>query len=94
MHTVTSNSWNEDWSQRAACLEVDPELFFPVGSKGPALRQEAEAKAVCDRCPVRRQCLAYALDAGQLAGVWGGTNEDERGRARRRRSRAAAAGRT
>ncbi|PXY16635.1 WhiB family transcriptional regulator [Prauserella muralis] len=66
------------WVERAACREEDPELFFPVGTNGPALRQAAAAKAVCQRCPVEADCLAWALESGQDAGVWGGLDEDER----------------
>ena len=40
-----------DWRDRAACLDVDPELFFPIGNTGPALAQIEEAKAVCRTCP-------------------------------------------
>jgi WhiB family transcriptional regulator, redox-sensing transcriptional regulator len=66
------------WIHEAACREESPELFFPVGSSGPALRQTAEAKAVCRGCPVRSDCLAWALESGQDAGVWGGLSEVER----------------
>ena len=66
-----------DWRHRAICRDEDPELFFPVGTSGPALLQIAEAKTVCRRCPVIEQCRTWALDTGQ-AGVWGGTSEDER----------------
>jgi hypothetical protein len=44
---------SNDWTSRAACLESDSDLFFPVASLGPALRQTAQAKAVCAQCPVR-----------------------------------------
>ncbi|MGA4847452.1 WhiB family transcriptional regulator [Streptomyces sp. G5(2025)] len=67
-----------DWLQRAACVDEDPDLFFPVGTTGPALRDLAAAKRVCARCPVSGQCLAWALRTGQTAGVWGGTCEEER----------------
>jgi WhiB family redox-sensing transcriptional regulator len=67
-----------DWRHVAACREEDPELFFPIGTGGPALLQEAEATAVCRRCSVTDACLSWALDSGQDTGVWGGTTEDER----------------
>ncbi len=68
----------DGWQARAACRDEDPELFFPVGNLGPAARQEAEAKAVCARCPVAAQCLAYAMRTGQDYGIWGGMTPDER----------------
>ncbi|MET7643169.1 WhiB family transcriptional regulator [Streptomyces sp. NPDC005426] len=76
----------ENWRTRAACREEDPDLFFPIGSTGPSLVQTEDAKAVCRGCPVREECLRWALDNGQDAGVWGGLSELER-RALKRRSR-------
>ncbi|MGY4923644.1 WhiB family transcriptional regulator [Streptomyces sp. 900105755] len=73
------------WRERAACQDVDPDLFFPIGTAGLTLVQIDEAKAVCTRCPVRERCLQWALDVGQVEGIWGGTTESER-RAMRRRS--------
>ena len=73
-----------DWLFRAACRMEEPELFFPVGTSGPALVQTARAKAVCQRCPVMIQCRTWALTTGQAAGVWGGMSEDERREMRRR----------
>ena len=67
-----------DWSERAACLCEEPELFFPIGNTGPALMQIEEAKAVCNRCSVTDACLSFALEFGHDAGVWGGLTEDER----------------
>ncbi|WP_371667947.1 WhiB family transcriptional regulator [Streptomyces sp. NBC_00289] len=67
-----------EWLRQAACVGEDPELFFPVGNRGPAMRDAASAKRVCARCPVSTQCLDFALSAGQTAGVWGGTCEEER----------------
>jgi WhiB family redox-sensing transcriptional regulator len=84
-----------DWRHRAACRAEDPELFFPVGTTGPAALQIEEAKAVCRRCPAIEQCLNWALTSGQEHGVWGATDEDERRsikrRAARRRGRSTAA---
>jgi Transcription factor WhiB len=67
-----------EWLARAICVGVDPELFFPAAEEGPArARQEAAAKAVCARCPVRAQCREWALT--ELPhGVAGGLSEDER----------------
>ena len=67
-----------DWRHRAACRDEDPELFFPIGTSGPALLQVEQAKAVCRRCPVSEECLRWALETGQDAGVWGGMSEEER----------------
>ena len=75
----------------AACREGDPDLFFPVGSTGPALLQIEAAKAVCRACPSLEPCLEFALRTGQDAGVWGATSEDERRAIRRARRRRAAA---
>ncbi|MEU7472587.1 WhiB family transcriptional regulator [Streptomyces sp. NPDC044984] len=74
----------DNWRARAACRTEDPDLFFPIGTTGPALMQAEQAKAVCRRCPVREQCLQWALDTGQSIGVWGGTSETERRALKRR----------
>jgi WhiB family redox-sensing transcriptional regulator len=78
-----------DWRHRAACRDEDPELFFPIGTTGPALLQVDEAKAVCGRCDAVDECLTWALDSDQDAGVWGGLSEDERRAVKRRRVRTA-----
>ncbi len=79
-----------DWRHTAACRDEDPELFFPIGTTGPALMQVEDAKAVCRRCSVTEACLEWALDNGQDSGVWGGMSEDERRSLKRRRARARA----
>ncbi len=80
-----------DWVQRALCRDEDPELFFPIGSTGPAMAQIQAAKAVCRICDVRPKCLEWALATGQDAGVWGGMSEDERRALRTARRRRAVA---
>jgi WhiB family redox-sensing transcriptional regulator len=75
-----------DWKQKAACRALDTSMFFP-DSEADA----DEAKAVCAICPVRQECLQFALDTRQHDGVWGGLTETERRRLRRRRSAARAA---
>ncbi|MFI6208287.1 WhiB family transcriptional regulator [Streptomyces sp. NPDC051041] len=67
-----------EWLRSAACAGEDPELFFPVGAAGPALRDTEAAKRICSRCPVITECLTFALSSGQTSGVWGGTCEEER----------------
>lgn len=67
-----------DWRHRAACRDEDPELFFPTGTAGPALLQIEEAKSVCGRCEVTDECLQWALEKSENAGVWGGKDEEER----------------
>ena len=76
-----------DWRHQSACRDEDPELFFPVGNTGPAITQIEEAKKVCNRCIVKEPCLAWALESGQDAGVWGGLSEDERRALKRRAAR-------
>ncbi len=73
----------------AACKGADSDLFFGPDAEFVTSRREreAQAKAICAACPVRPDCLTFALDTGQVYGVWGGLNEDER-RALRRQRRA------
>ena len=77
------NSWRDD----AVCRDADPDLFFPVGTTGPVLRQIDEAKRICRACPAQTQCLSWALDHGVTDGVWGGTTADEQRVIRRLSSR-------
>lgn len=62
-----------DWRESALCRQVDPELWFPEkgGDNG------SQAKRVCGGCPVRAECLEFAVESGQRAGIWGGLNERE-----------------
>jgi WhiB family transcriptional regulator, redox-sensing transcriptional regulator len=76
-----------EWVHRARCKDEDPELFFPIGTTGPAAIQTERAKSVCMRCDVRSDCLEWAMATGQDAGVWGGLSEEERRALRRARRR-------
>ncbi|MFE1545515.1 WhiB family transcriptional regulator [Streptomyces microflavus] len=79
---------NTNWRTAAACRDEDPDLFFPIGTSGPALAQAEEAKSVCRRhCPVMERCLQWALESGQDHGVWGGPDETDRRRIHRRATR-------
>jgi WhiB family redox-sensing transcriptional regulator len=73
-----------DWRDLAACRDSEANLFFPVGTTGPAAEHIIEAKAICAACPVKEECLQYALESNQEAGVWGGYAEDDRRRLRKR----------
>ncbi|WP_051939796.1 WhiB family transcriptional regulator [Phaeacidiphilus oryzae] len=67
------------WRDLAACNRTDPEDLFVDGAA------QHRAKAVCMGCPVRTECLAYALDHRVEFGVWGGATERERRAILRRR---------
>src|SRR5918996_6285378 len=73
----------DEWRDHSACRDTDPDLFFPVGTTGPAIEQIENAKAVCRQCDVQRECLDYALATNQDSGIWGGTSEEERRALRR-----------
>ncbi len=73
----------DDWRHAAACRNTEPDLFFPVGTTGPALDQIDAAKQVCFACEAQEPCLEFALVTNQESGVWGGTSEDERRKLRK-----------
>jgi WhiB family redox-sensing transcriptional regulator len=74
------------WQRHAKCLGYDPDFFYP--SEGGAGGVTA-AKRVCKGedgapvCPVKKECLAHALNHDERFGVWGGTSERERRRLRK-----------
>jgi WhiB family transcriptional regulator, redox-sensing transcriptional regulator len=80
-----------DWRDDAACRDADPELFFPIGTTGPALRKVQEAIRICQACPTRTPCLSWALEHGVTDGVWGGTTIEQRRAIRRPGAQRAAA---
>jgi hypothetical protein len=66
--------------QRRACMD-EPALFFPpdpVEHEPKAARDArvAEARVICEDCPVRLACLARALRVGPESGVWAGFDAD------------------
>ncbi len=73
----------DDWREHAACRDTNPDLFFPVGTTGPAIEQIEQAKAVCNQCMSQAPCLEFALINNQDSGVWGGTSEEERRKLRK-----------
>jgi WhiB family transcriptional regulator, redox-sensing transcriptional regulator len=73
----------DNWREFASCRDTDPDLFFPVGTTGPAIEQIESAKNVCMECEARQPCLEFALTSNQDSGIWGGTSEEERRKLRR-----------
>jgi hypothetical protein len=84
----------EPWRDQAVCRPGnghDPRLWHPREPLEWATRQEQraaqrirhemteEARALCMTCPVRDECLDYALDTGETEGIWGGLTPEERG---------------
>ena len=65
-----------DWGQQAACAsrQVDPDWWFAPADDP----NQSVARGVCESCPVRRSCLAYALVMNESDGIWGGFDESER----------------
>lgn len=68
------------WMVAARCRDHEPEQFFVRGAA-----KSRRALRICDRCPVREQCLRYAIDNGIEFGIWGGLTERQRRRLVRNR---------
>jgi WhiB family transcriptional regulator, redox-sensing transcriptional regulator len=67
-------SSSKAWQRQAACrtpAAVQADAFFPLG------RPRVDVKKLCSSCPVRAECLAFALEQEQ-EGIWGGTTTRER----------------
>jgi WhiB family redox-sensing transcriptional regulator len=78
---MAANTWEYGWQWRAACRGEDTGLFFPPSHfelKDEKLTRERRAKAICAVCPVRPECLEYAVRTKESHGIWGGLNELER----------------
>jgi WhiB family redox-sensing transcriptional regulator len=67
-----------EWTEHALCARVDAELFYPEKGGSPKA-----AKRVCDACEVKAECLADALQRGEIYGVRGGLTPHERRKMRR-----------
>lgn len=66
------------------CMISDPEAWFPNLAQGRS-REVLNAKQLCKTCPVRMQCLEYAMSNSDLQGIWGGLTPKERQGMRRKR---------
>lgn len=65
-----------NWDEKARCRGMDPNTFYPGRHSTPA--EMREARDVCQKCPVRWDCLAYSLINWEKVGIWGGFTEIER----------------
>ena len=65
------------WMSDGTCATTDPELWFP---ELDSLWRVREAKNICEKCPVKKECLEYALVNGFKEGIWGGLSPAERNR--------------
>jgi WhiB family redox-sensing transcriptional regulator len=66
------------WAQHALCAQTNSEIFFPAHDD-----PGTEAKQICRPCPVRRECLSFALTNDERFGIWGGLDPEERRNLRR-----------
>jgi len=84
-----NNHEDLSWLDEGACIRVkDPDIFFPPRDKKLYRVISAEAKKYCfgdderPACPVRTQCLLYAINfdegKGEQHGIWGGMSHRER----------------
>lgn len=79
------------WLEHAACADHDVNLFYPDGvlgrpAGGDPDRLWAAGRLVCAGCPVRQECLDWALEHAEREGLWGGATPTERLQMRRRRA--------
>jgi WhiB family transcriptional regulator, redox-sensing transcriptional regulator len=76
------------WMEDAACKNVPRDVFFPtVGDIAIRDTVPKAAGDICAVCPVKAECLDFALRNRSLDGVWGGTSEEDRRKIRRQRRR-------
>jgi WhiB family redox-sensing transcriptional regulator len=74
-----------NWRQDAACVDTDPELFFPINEASTPGRQAITvAKTICADCPSQAPCLEFAFTHACMYGVWGGLTATERAKVMRR----------
>ncbi len=69
------------WQESGACRTGEATDFYPpmhAERKHERLARERRAKSICAGCPVRIQCLEYAIHVDERYGIWGGLNQDER----------------
>ena len=79
----STHDWDVSaWRDCSACLDSDPDVFFPIGSSGPS-SSRSRPPAGTRACTVNEECLEFALANNQEAGIWGGATEEERRKLRK-----------
>ena len=64
---------NEDWHEDAECGKPEnKDHIKDFFANKPS--QQYKALKICEACPVRKECLRWALDTKQVWGIWGGNN--------------------
>lgn len=84
-HTELANAIRKHGAP--VCQTTDPEIWFP--DVGNAYGDTRKAKKLCSECPVRVQCLEFAIVNVEIYGIWGGTTNKERQKLRVARGRKA-----
>lgn len=73
------------WQEDAACRDDPwPDAWFPPGEPGPNDTVWSYPRTVCGLCPVRSDCLAYAMEGREAHGMFGGLTPLQRQRLARR----------
>ena len=70
MKTLIEESEISTWRKRATCRDMGLSIFFPEEGEGVKF-----AAKICKECPVRRDCLTFAITNNEEYGVWAGTSE-------------------
>lgn len=76
--TPTEKQYNDEWRTNANCGDADPEIFFAEGNKAPGKEMTRLARAICQECVVRVDCLDEAVSKKEAYGIWGGLTPAER----------------
>lgn len=91
VETTWSDTVGDDWRQHAACRDKPTAWWFPNSSEYHQRRDEiARAKAICEQCVVKIDCLLWVMqfDQHQIEGIWAGTTKRQRVEIQTKRNRA------
>lgn len=73
---MSNKKHDMEWQKDALCSAPENkdkvEMFF---SDEP--EEKYQAKNLCFQCPVRKDCIKYALESKEIWGIWGGKDENE-----------------